>query len=91
LLVSPYKERHASAFAKASKTLRENPGDWQSSTRVPSTARHKDGREFSVIVSVRGIKYDDQVEFIAVIQPVKPEPPRIEPLPDTMSPWRHKL
>lgn len=91
LLTSPYKERHAAAFAKAARVLRENPGDWQSSSRVPGVARHKDGHEFPVIVSVRGIKYEDQVEFIAVIQPVKPESPKIEPLPEAMSPGRNKL
>jgi PAS domain S-box-containing protein len=91
LLTSPYRERHADAFAQAARALRENPGAWRSSTRVPGTARHKDGHEFPVLVSLRGIKYDDQVEFIAVIQPAKPEPPKIEPLPDAMSPLRSKL
>jgi PAS domain S-box-containing protein len=81
LLGASHAAEHELVFNKAAEKLRSEDGNWQFSCRLTGEAVHKDGHSIPVVIGVRGVKYGDMIEFLAVVQPIINTTPQISPLP----------
>ena len=71
LLFGETAKRHEARFTEAVARIKEHEGAWQFTRRVSGDALTKSGEKIHVHVTVRGIKYNGYLEFVAVIVPTK--------------------
>lgn len=83
IVTAEYLTRHNTVFTEAVAQLQAKAEDWTiRKDDIQGEGICKNGHEFPVILSVRGIKYRGTLEFIATIKrPDMPEP-NSAPLPD---------